>query len=82
MMKKAWPDRLVLHFGAFAEPIGKQLCLQGITAPKRQVRLWEDLARALTLVRLHHVVSEAAARRGEQRLGRDIIKWLRAHSKE
>ena len=70
-------DRFALHFGALAPPIGTQLLAHGITVPRRQSRVWEDLARALTLVRLHHLVSEAVARRGEQRLVRAIEKWLR-----
>ena len=82
MIKGARPDRLVLEFGALAEPIGAQLRAQGIMVPKRQIRVWEDLVRSLTLVRVHRVVPEAVVRRSEQRLGRSIVKWLRDHSEE
>ena len=79
MSRHARPDRLILDFGALAAPIGKQLQAQRITVPKRQAALWDDLARSLTFLRLHHVISEAVTRRGEQRIGRAIEQWLRDH---
>ncbi len=77
MTERPRVDRFALYFGALAQPIGTQLRAQGIWVPRSQVRVWEDLARALTLVRLHHSVPEAMVRRGEQRLGRAIEQWLR-----
>ena len=70
-----------LHFGALAPSIRRQLREQGITITTALASHWQDCARCLTMVRLHHLVPENAARTGEQRLLKAIVFRLRQDGK-
>lgn len=74
-------EQVGLHFGALAPPIRQQLREQGIRVTTALATHWQDCARCLTMVRLHHLVPESAARAGEQRLLKAIAFRLKQDGK-
>jgi hypothetical protein len=72
---------LALHFGAFAEPIKKQLKSQSIEISDDYCRLVQSLVNNVTMLSVHNVCTLAQAKAMRQRILNAIVRKIQATKK-
>lgn len=77
MKKFNGPVCCAITFGALADPIRKQLRLQGLRAPREMVKAFQRCADAITLLALHNLLPDGETHKARVRL----IKQIRVRVK-
>lgn len=68
--------KLSLVFGALVEPIGSQLKAQGFPVNRARARAFQDIADAITLLKVHGYVPDSAGARMRKKLLAKIVEVL------
>lgn len=73
--------RFTLCLGALSDPIEEQLKAQRLKVPKGTARAFQDIADSITHLRIFHYLSDAQARRLENKFIIRVQDVLRARGK-
>ena len=71
---------IALSFGVLSKPLAEQLAAQGHAIPKKNGKILQRFADAISLLSVHGMLSDAEKDRVRNRLLKRIVKGLQSSS--